>query len=227
MPRLIGFLTIISLGGLGISGLVEVPASHQPSDTMAILYTGDGGWQVTDRGLAQILADHGIPVVGLNTLHYFWSRRTPQEAAADFSRLLENYLNLWQKKRVIVIGYSFGADVLPFILSRVPESLLARMELLALLAPTRSVDLEFHLSQWFSGRAPAAAKPVLPELDKLRSLNILAFCGKQDGETLCRDLPPGLAKTVFLEGGHRFDRYYKMIAEEILEQIRSGQKTAG
>jgi type IV secretory pathway VirJ component len=227
LPRVLGFLTIIFLGGLGIPGVVEVQASHQQSDTMAILYTGDGGWQATDRGLAQILADHGIPVLGLNTLRYFWSRRTPQESAADFSRLAENYLNLWHKKKLIVIGYSFGADVLPFILSRVPESLLTRVELLALLAPTRSVDLEFHLSQWFSGRAPAAAKPVLPELVKLRSLNILAFCGKRDGETLCRDLPPGLAKTVLLHAGHRFDRQYKVIAQDILEQIRSGQKPIG
>ena len=122
------------MSGLGITGVVEVPASHQTSDLMAILYSGDGGWRVTDRGLAQILADHGIPVVGLNTLHYFWSRRTPQQAADDFSRLAEHYLDLWQKKRLIVIGYSFGADVMPFILTRAPESLLTRVELLALLA---------------------------------------------------------------------------------------------
>jgi type IV secretory pathway VirJ component len=227
LSRFIGFLAIIFLRGLGIPGVVEVPARHEQSDTMAVLYSGDGGWRETDRGVAQILADHGIPVVGVNTLHYFWSRRTPEGAAADFSRLLEHYLDLWQKKRVVVIGYSYGADVLPFILSRVPKSLSARVELLALLAPTRKVDFEFHLSQWFSGRAPATAKPVLPELDKLKNLNILAFCGRQDGETLCGDLPPGLAKTVLLQGGHRFDRHYKMIAEEILEQIRSGQKPIG
>lgn len=211
------------MSGLGITGVVEVPASHQTSDLMAILYSGDGGWRVTDRGLAQILADHGIPVVGLNTLHYFWSRRTPQQAADDFSRLAEHYLDLWQKKRLIVIGYSFGADVMPFILTRAPESLLTRVELLALLAPTRSVDFEFHLSQWFSSHTPSTSKPVLPELEKLKSLNALVFCGKQDGETLCRDLPPGSMKTVLLRSGHRFDQSYKIIAQDILEQVKPGQ----
>ncbi len=221
MPRLIAFLTVILTGTLGITGLVEVPATrHSPSDLMAILYSGDGGWQKTDRGLAKSLADQGIPVVGLSTLRYFWSRHTPEQSAHDFSRLAEHYLEVWKKKRLIVIGYSYGADVLPFVLSRTPESLLSRVDLVALLAPTGSVDFEFHLSQWFSTGTSATSKPVLPELEKLRSLNILVFCGRQDGEALCRDLPPGLAKTVLLRGGHRFDRYYKVIAQDILHELR-------
>jgi hypothetical protein len=90
LPRLIGFLAITFPGGLGIPGVVEVPASHQQSETMAIIYSGDGGWQVADCGLAQILTDHGIPVVGLNTLHCFWSRRKKQQIRPKTNRMTHN-----------------------------------------------------------------------------------------------------------------------------------------
>jgi type IV secretory pathway VirJ component len=213
----------ISAAGLDITGLIEVPARRGHEDTMAILYTGDGGYRVTDRGLANTLADQGMPTIAVSTLRYFWKRRTPDGAAEDFTRILEHYLSVWKKEKVIVIGYSYGADVLPFILSRLPRALISRVKLVALLAPTRSVDFEFHLMQWFPEYKPRAAKPVLPELEKIKNMNILTFCGDQDSESLCRTLPEGITKTIVLHGGHRFDAFYKVIAEDILNESSGGK----
>lgn len=56
--------------------LVEVPATAGNSNLMCIHVTGDGGWGVTDRGIANGLAAKGIPVVGLNSLHYFWKEKS-------------------------------------------------------------------------------------------------------------------------------------------------------
>jgi type IV secretory pathway VirJ component len=111
--------------------LIEVPAdSAAQSDILAVHLTGDGGWGVTDRGLAQALAGHGIPVVGLNSLQYFWKRRSPEAAAADLDRLIQHYLTAWNKRRAIIIGYSFGADVLPFMLNRLPADTLRHVDLI-------------------------------------------------------------------------------------------------
>jgi type IV secretory pathway VirJ component len=174
--------------------------------------------------VASILADNGIPVVGLNTLRYFWTRRTPEEAAIDFQRVLNRYLPLWKKDKVVVIGYSFGADVLPFILNRIPKPLLARIEMLVLLAPTRSTDFEFHLRQWFSDYNPKTARAVLPELKELGGLRILAFCGEEDGGALCKDLPGGIKKVLIPRAGHRFDQCYSIIAQDILKEVGSPVK---
>jgi type IV secretory pathway VirJ component len=226
MQSLKGFKFILLLfaftfpGDLDIPGLIEVPSAGGEGNIMAVLYTGDGGWKTTDRGLAQVLSDNGIPVVTVNTLRYFWRRRTPEEAADDCTNLLKHYLAAWKKDRFIVIGYSYGADVLPFIVTRLPKVLLPRLDLMALLAPTTSVDFEFHLRQWISNKQPKTAKPILPELLKLKDIRIIAFCGDQDGEALCRNLPPGFSKTIFLHGGHRFDSLYKPIAQDILKEIR-------
>ncbi len=221
MPATVLILSaLLFFGELNIPGLIEVPAVRAHGGTMAILYTGDGGWKATDRGLANVLANNGIPVAGLNTLHYFWTRRTPEEAAGDFERILVHYLSAWKKERVIVIGYSYGADVLPFILSRLPKGLLAHVELLALLGPSRTVDFEFHLSQWFSGKARRNSLPVLPEIQKLGELKILSFCGSQDGEALCRDMSsPNIQKILIPHAGHRFDSFYNVIAQDILKEV--------
>jgi type IV secretory pathway VirJ component len=46
----------------------EVPAAMGPGATMAVIYTGDGGWAGIDRELAQALSAAGLSVVGLDTL---------------------------------------------------------------------------------------------------------------------------------------------------------------
>jgi len=220
LPRTVWILLAVFIfSELEIPGLIEVPADRAGEKTMAMLYTGDGGWRVTDRGLAKTLANRGIPVVAVDTLRYFWRRRTPESAADDFSRMLSHYCGSWKREKVIVIGYSYGADVLPFILSRLSQSTLSHVELVVLLAPTRSVDFKFHFMQWFFRYRPKTANLVLPEVKKLHNLKILTFCGDQDGESLCRIMFPGMTKIVFLPGGHRFDKYYRVIAQDILKEV--------
>ena len=41
--------------------------------------------------------------------------------AGDLARIIRHYLQAWNKKRVVLIGYSLGADVLPFLANRLPE----------------------------------------------------------------------------------------------------------
>ena len=210
----------VGLGELNDLPLVEIPAGGTHAGTMAILVTGDGGWRAADRGIARTLAARGIPVVALNSLHYFWQRRTPERAAKDFERIMLHYASAWKQNRVIAIGYSLGADVLPFMLTRLPKSLLTQVVLVALLAPGKAVDFEFHLRDWFVSYTPKTAKPVLPELEKLKGMNILCFYGNQDGGALCRNLDPNLAKIIVLNAGHGMGRHYHVISQNILEEVR-------
>src|SRR5881628_1208854 len=103
--------------------LIKVPAKAPGRDELAVLLTGDGGWAQTDKGLSEALTKGGIPVVGWNSLRYFLKRRDPDRSAKDLERILRHYLPLWHKERVILIGYSFGADVMPFLASRLPPDL--------------------------------------------------------------------------------------------------------
>ena len=94
--------------------LLELPEPGSTGDTLAIIVSGDGGWAGLDRDVASQLAERGFPVVGLNTLQYFWTPRTPDGAAADLARILRTYLAAWKRKDALLIGYSLGAEVLPY-----------------------------------------------------------------------------------------------------------------
>jgi len=63
--------------------LVEVPSTRGASDTLVVFVSGDGGWAAIDKSISKVLADNGLPVVGLNALQYFWTKRTPDTAARD------------------------------------------------------------------------------------------------------------------------------------------------
>ena len=80
--------------------LVEVTAHGPASDHMAVFWSGDGGWAEIDKEISAILAAHGIPVVGVNSLKYFWTNRTPEQTAKDLERIIRHYTVLWKKEKV-------------------------------------------------------------------------------------------------------------------------------
>ncbi|MEJ1962513.1 MAG: AcvB/VirJ family lysyl-phosphatidylglycerol hydrolase [Gammaproteobacteria bacterium] len=97
--------------------VIEVPASGVAAtggDQFAVLLSGDGGWAGLDKEVAGALSAQGVPVAGVDSLRYFWKSRTPAGLATDIDRIIRYYAYQWKKKRVLLIGYSQGADVLPF-----------------------------------------------------------------------------------------------------------------
>lgn len=202
--------------------LVEVPAREGtggPGDAMAVVLSGDGGWAGLDREVAGALSERGTPVVGLNSLQYFWSARDPEGASRDLARILRHYLEVWKRHEALLVGYSQGADVLPFLVSRLPAGLRERVGLVALLGPSRTASFEFHLSDWLGGSD--TGKPVLPEVKKLAGLSLLCVYGKSEDDSLCPEIVPSLGKTVELAGGHHFGGGYRAVADLILREAKA------
>ncbi len=85
------------------------------------MISGDGGWAGLDRSIAKSFAARGIPVVGIDSLRYFWSEKTPDGTARDLAAIIQQYQQRWHRNAVYLLGYSFGADVLPFIVNRLPR----------------------------------------------------------------------------------------------------------
>ena len=202
--------------------LVEVPAKEPGShNVLAVVMSGDGGWAGIDRDIADTLSHKGVPVVGLNSLQYFWKRRTPEESSRDLERILRHYLVNWGKERAILIGYSLGADVLPFMANRLPREVLDHVSLIALLGPDEKIDFEFHLSYWLGGSAGSHVRPVFSEVEKLKGKKILCFCGDQEKDSLCHKMDTSLAKIITLKGGHHFGGDYEGITETLLKESRT------
>jgi len=200
--------------------VVEVPAAPAaaPSDLLAIILSGDGGWAGLDKEVAQALAEHGIPVAGLDSLRYFWSARTPQGLATDIDRMIRYYLAHFGKQRVLLIGYSQGADVLPFALDRLPAAARSRIALAVLIGMSEHALFEFHVSSWISDSTSGPA--TLPEVDRIVGVPMLCIYGEDEDDSLCPKLDAAKVKIVKLEGGHHFNGDYAGLARAILATLR-------
>ncbi|MEJ2690341.1 MAG: AcvB/VirJ family lysyl-phosphatidylglycerol hydrolase [Deltaproteobacteria bacterium] len=193
--------------------------AEKPGKIVAVLYSGDGGWAGLDRKLARALADSGVSVVGVDSLQYFWKARKPEEAALDLGRLLDYYQEAWQTDRVLLIGYSLGADVLPFMVSRLSREWRQRISLVALLGPSPTASFEFHISEWLGHRPEHDLHPVKPEIEKLTGLKVLCFYGRDEEDSLCPKLPARTVQLQPMEGGHHFGGNYQKIAEILMKAI--------
>jgi type IV secretory pathway VirJ component len=210
----------VGSGSLADLPLVEVPSPVSSGDLLAVVISGDGGWGVTDRGIADSLALQGIPAVGWNSLQYFWNTKTPERAARDLERILRHYFAAWSLNSAVIVGYSLGADVAPFMISRLPAELQSNIRAAVLLGPGPAVDFEFHLTDWLMSRKRSTSLPVRPEIDKLGKMRILCFHGKGDSDAICRDLDPSHVTSIELAGGHRIGREYQPVVDAILRAIR-------
>ncbi len=184
------------------------------SDVFAIMLSGDGGWAGLDKEVAAALAADGIPVIGLDSLRYFWSARTPASLAADLDAMIQYYVARLGKRRVLLIGYSQGADVLPFAVNRLPPATRSQVALTAIIGMSEHALFEFHVSSWVADDESGPA--TLPEVQRISGIPVLCVYGEEETDSLCPQLDPRRITVVKLKGGHHFDGNYAGLAQAIL-----------
>jgi type IV secretory pathway VirJ component len=195
--------------------LVEVRAG-QPGATFAVLLSGDGGWAGLDKNVAAALAAKGVDVVGVDSLRYFWSRRTPQGLADDLDRIVRYYAAQWKKSAALLVGYSQGADVLPFAINRLPQTARGLVRYSVLMGLSQEASFEFHVGNWL-GNDDDDALPIKPEGSKLDPRRTLCIYGADEDDSLCPQLAPASVEALKMPGGHHFDGAYDELAATIIE----------
>ncbi|WP_049696437.1 virulence factor family protein [Pseudomonas fulva] len=200
--------------------VVEVPAG-QTTDTVTLFLSGDGGWRDLDRDVAGEMAKLGYPVVGIDTLRYYWQHKTPEQSAADLSELMHHYRQKWGTKRFVLTGYSFGADVLPAIYNRLPAEDQQRVDAVMLLAFARSGSFEIEVEGWLGKEGQEA--PTGPEMAKLPAAKVVCVYGVEESdESGCTD-KTAVGERLKLPGGHHFDENYPALAKRLIDEIETRQ----
>jgi type IV secretory pathway VirJ component len=195
--------------------LIEVPAAGANRKTMAVLLTGDGGWADMDKAIAAGLAAAGVPVVGWSSLEYYWTPRTPESAAADLGRIVDHYTEAWRQERVLVVGYSFGADVAAFLVNRLGAGTKSRVAGVTLLGPSEEAAFEFHLSSWLGGGGDPTRRTV-PEIERL-SVPVTCVFSSDEEDSVCRAVKGPRIRSVAVGRGHHFGGEYDRLVELILK----------
>lgn len=202
----------------------EAPASMStnPSKPLVILITGDGGWAPLVRHISDRFSAEGYPVVALNALHYFWRRRTPDELTADVERIIDRFARPGQP--LIFLGYSRGAGVFPFVIHRLPPSIVARIQVVVLLGPPARISFDIHWFDYIGQYTPSDSLPLAPEVKAINDRSILCVCGEGEVDSLCDEMLSEGATMVILPGGHHFGRDYDAVADTILNAIAADEK---
>ncbi len=203
-----------------VTDISELPLTvlsvEHPSRLMAIVLSGDGGWRDLDKTIAEDLQRQGVPVVGWDSLRYFWSLKTPEQIATDLAAVMQTYMAKWHSSEVLLVGYSFGADVMPFAYNRLPETLRSHVLLMALLGFSKTADFEITVSGWLGEPPGPNALPVNPETDKISPSLLQCFYGHDEGDSACPELARRGVETISTTGGHHFDGDYDALARRIL-----------
>jgi type IV secretory pathway VirJ component len=186
---------------------------------VVLLISGDGGWYGFEQSIADNLAKQGIPTVGLDSKKYFWKRRTPEVTASDMAKALSFYGKEWGREKFVLIGYSLGAEIVPFIVNGLPEEIKSKIESAVLLSPAKTTDFEIHISNMLGMGNRQNTYNTIDEIIKMQSVPTLIIFG--DGEkTEIPGLLSGTSVTIRKIPG---DHHYRFNLPLIMQTMKDNK----
>ena len=212
------------------SAVAALPLHERPVTNtgrqLAFLITGDGGYAAGDRGIADALVAHGIPVVALDARDYLKKKRTPDEAASDAALIMRHYLAMWHRDSVIFAGYSRGADMAPFIVTRLPADLRNRLSLVAMVGLAERASFEFHWTDLVKDTERSTDLLVAPEVLKIQGVHMLCLYGSHEKGSLCPTFPASVLRADQHGGKHTLSgRDGAAVGERILRELEGAGST--
>jgi type IV secretory pathway VirJ component len=196
--------------------LSKTPDKQAP---VALLISGDGGWYGFEQSIADNFAKQGIPTIGLDSKKYFWHRRSPDETASDIATALDFYGKEWGREKFVLIGYSLGAEIVPFIVTRLPEQLKSRIKSAVLLSPATTTDFEIHISNMLGMGNKQNTYNTIDEIIKMQSVPTLIIFG--DGEKT--QIPELLNGTPVIIRKIPGDHHYKFNLPLIMQTMKDNK----
>ena len=197
----------------GLPLIIYHPANPMASK-MIVLLSGDGGWLGFNDTLAVQYTKRGYHVLGFNSRTYFWHQKTPDETANDFTQIIRKYSEEWKPKRIVLSGYSFGADVVPFIYNRLPADLKVKVNKLQLLSPFLSSDFKVRLADLIGAGDDNRTYKVKDEVEKI-NIPIYCFYGETENPKPLADITMKNFFVKLLPGDHHYRNSYTQIVSSM------------
>ena len=186
-----------------ISLPVAVFSGSDTSKPVLFYITGDGGWNKFSTAFVQNLNNKGYEIVGLNAREYFWHKKTAQQTANAMSLIIGGHMKNRKSKSFVLIGYSFGADVMPFVVTRNNDDIMTNLRYLILMSPASTTDFEVHITG-LMGIGSSSGESVSAEINKITHPVLFVF-GDKENDFPIHDIHIKNYKTEKLPGGHHYD----------------------
>ena len=204
--------------------LTFVDPRGTPAKVTAVLLSGDGGWAELIKTLADGLAARGIAVVGVNSRALLSSPKTPEATTAAVVRAIEASRERTPGHTLLIVGYSRGADIAPFIANRLPRLLREQLAGVAMLGLATTASFEFHWTDLVKDTPRPTDLAIKPELERLRGTPMVCVFGSDEKSSGCRDAPDGLLRRDERQGGHHFDGDFAALVQDVMQLLEKRTK---
>jgi len=210
---------LLTFAGTGTDTLPAREWNSSASSPLLLFITGDAGFGKFSTELCDNIHAAGYQVCAINAKAYFWNKKTPEQTSADITAYLEKQFSRRNNQQLILAGYSFGADVMPFIVNRLPNNTRKKLVSLILISPSTSTDFEIHLSDMLGGNKKRSMD-VVAEINKLNVPRTVTIFGSDE-----KDFPVSAVKlekytNESLPGGHHFNGDAPQVARTLLKYFK-------
>jgi len=193
-------------------------ANTDTTKPLIFYISGDGGFNKFSTSFMQSLNKEGYAVIGLNAKDYFWNKKKTQEAASAIEDAINGSNKEWKKRNIVLVGYSFGADVSPFMLTHFSTALNNKVNHLVLLSPSSKTDFEIHVLQMFDwGKDEGESVPA--EVNKI-SKPVTIIVGDDENEFPFAQLTIKNKQVIKMRGGHHYDGDVDALCKQVVQQIK-------
>lgn len=199
----------------------SLPLVVEKSDSTNYLVfhiTGDGGMRGFDIKLSDEFKGHQFSYIILNAYKYFWSPKTPDQFASDIIPIIQDYIGKWSKDEIVLSGFSFGAEVIPFLYTRLPEDLKQKVKLVVLLSPASTSDFTIHFGDMI-GVDNTYANDVVKEVERITKAPVLAIFGEKEDSSFPLNHKQVNFQTLFIKGSHHFTDA-DAVMESVLDELK-------
>ncbi|WP_343525693.1 AcvB/VirJ family lysyl-phosphatidylglycerol hydrolase [Sphingomonas sp.] len=205
--------------------ITRFPAQGRAQPILVLSFSGDMGLRYGMGGvIARHLSAAGIPVIGVNSPVLFRIRRTRDQVDAVIADHVRRAAAEAGERRLVLIGQSYGADMLQTGLARLPADLRARVAAIVLVVPG---DTAFFRSDP-SGLA-YMGKPDSLGLTTARTIDwapLTCIYGLDEKDSLCPLLKNGHAQVVGLPGGHYLNHDDTALVARVMAAVRGAPSPA-
>lgn len=193
-------------------------ASKSHDKPLIFYISGDGGMNKFSTSLCEGFFKKGFDVSALNSKDYFWNKKTPEKTASDVNNFLIKKLIGRKNQQIVLIGYSFGADVAPFILKGISKNIDDKILVSFLMASSGNTDFEIHWADIFGGNTKRSMD-VVSEINKLSDEKIVIISASDDKTLAVNNITLKRFTHEVLPGGHHFDGDTHEIVKVILNDM--------
>jgi type IV secretory pathway VirJ component len=186
------------------------------NDYYIIFLTGNGGWRNLAQAVTDYLNSKNVSVIAINTKKYLWSKKVPAQIACDLETLIDRYDNKLGQSKVVFMGYSMGAEVLPFAVNCMEDKYINRLLDIIMIGPWQKATFKVNLLDYIM--EVNKGSDIYLELLRMKTKVGYVICDDNDISICKKDLD-GVIDHDLLGGGHHFGGDYAALSKLIGKRL--------